>query len=1167
MAINKRKILQSAQKHLQKGALDKALKDYATLLEADPKDANIRLKVGDIHLKQGKTDEAVASYLKVAERFMKDGFDSKAIALYKQVTKIDSKRYDVYVPLSELYQRLGLSSDAMKALQTAADAHYRDGDKNQALDLLRKMATLDPSNTTNRLKVAELLRQEGREAEALAEYDEVVEELDRQGDTEGRLAVLQKILDLDPSRMATFVDLGEALVEQNKWGQAEATAETMIDAFPGETEGYELLAGIYQQSGRESDLPGVYRRLAEVYKERGDEDRARAIMQRFVSTEALGSEENGDPILGADEQFAMDAEIGGDGTLGMAPDEFTDPGFIPDESLRLGESISNLDEEDTASGTESGENSAASLPPLPPLESDTSAEEMLPEPEEEKLPEPEEDAEQLLAEASVYLRYGKHDRAIKSLRAILSEQPSHREALEKLGEALVASDDAANAITAFVRAAEAARDEGDDAGFESLRGRIEELDPAAAANLTPAPEPTPVESEPVPEAAAEGDLDLEEIEIEIDSGVEAETDEEVLVSDDSIEFEIEDDFGVGEVSEADDEAAAEPVQDEEPTLDSEDMECDFGDSDPVFVSDEDEDAEGGIVAPALEEQGDAIPEASLEETLASEALAPSHSAGSATTPQQMIEDLEEADFYFQQGLLEEAEEVYKRVLDAAPYHPQAMLRIGEIEAARGEPEDAAPEADSEAALESIPEVESAEMPPGTPEPEELIAGFEAGDEEPAPVEAEQLESGEGEFGMDLPDPSTLPDLEEVEELDIGIDPPEEHAAEATPATREATGPQAEATLPLVGETAESIDSDGEETDGAGDFDLAAELLGALNGEESGRFAGGAGGTTEEEGFEQVFAAFKQGVQQELGEGDIEAHYDLGIAYKEMGLLEDAIGEFRIALGGPARKLASLHAMGLCALDMDRVSDAIAHLEQALALPEVPTEQQTGLRFDLGRAYQQEGDLARAREAFEAVAAVDPDFGAVGERIAELGRSESSVGVDPLAAEQQEETFESFDDFIDGTGPPTETESYESFDDLMSDDEDDGVGEPEPEAAEPEMEAAPEPEPEAAEFEMAAETEAEELEMELAPESEPEAAELEMELAPEPEPEAAELEMELAPEPETEAAELEMELAPEPETEAAELEMESAPEPEPEAAEIEAEPAPKKPPRRKKISFV
>ena len=57
--------------------------------------------------------------------------------------------------------------------------------------------------------------------------------------------------------------------------------------------------------------------------------------------------------------------------------------------------------------------------------------------------------------------------------------------------------------------------------------------------------------------------------------------------------------------------------------------------------------------------------------------------------------------------------------------------------------------------------------------------------------------------------------------------------------------------------------------------------------------------TEEEGFEQVFHAFKSGVERELGESDHEARYDLGIAYKEMGLLDDAIGEFRIAMQAAA----------------------------------------------------------------------------------------------------------------------------------------------------------------------------------------------------------------------------------------------------------------------------
>ncbi len=117
-----------------------------------------------------------------------------------------------------------------------------------------------------------------------------------------------------------------------------------------------------------------------------------------------------------------------------------------------------------------------------------------------------------MAEASVYLRYGKHDRAIKSLRAILSQEPGHREALEKLGEALVATDDTANAVTAFSRAAEAARAEGDDAGFESLRGRIE----AARSRCRGEPDPgtradAGGERGGVHEAAAEGDQHLEDI--------------------------------------------------------------------------------------------------------------------------------------------------------------------------------------------------------------------------------------------------------------------------------------------------------------------------------------------------------------------------------------------------------------------------------------------------------------------------------------------------------------------------------------------------------------------------------------------------------------------------------------------------------------------------------
>jgi tetratricopeptide (TPR) repeat protein len=101
-------------------------------------------------------------------------------------------------------------------------------------------------------------------------------------------------------------------------------------------------------------------------------------------------------------------------------------------------------------------------------------------------------------------------------------------------------------------------------------------------------------------------------------------------------------------------------------------------------------------------------------------------------------------------------------------------------------------------------------------------------------------------------------------------------------------------------------------------------------------------------------------------------------------------------------------LGLCALDLGRPGDAVAHLEQALALPGVPLEQQAGLRLDLGRAFEAQGDLSRARHAFEAVLAFDPDHQDVRERLAALDEpSGAGAQVDEAAVE----TFESFDDLI------------------------------------------------------------------------------------------------------------------------------------------------------------
>ncbi len=868
MAINKRKILESAQKHLQRGALDKALEDYRTLLKADAHDSNVLLKVGDLCLKQGKRDEAINSYLRVAQQFTREGFDAKAVALYKQISRLDPKRQDVCVPLSELYARMGLVSDAIAALQGAADAAYRAGDKDAALELLRRMASLDPANTQNRLKVAELLAQEGRRPEALIEYEAVAEELARRGEDEERIRVLERLLAADPERVTALLEVARAKLAAKQFADARKLAERLIEAQSDDLEGREILAHALLGEGQEERANATFRELAELFRLRGDEGRARDLMQRFGGREALA---------GDDSDARLDSNPP---VLELEQDAPVDDFLLDDEPA-------------PPAATPRRVAVPARAPEPPPAVVSPPPARLIPAPVAAPVADAEPiDPDQLMAEATVYLRYGKNERAVAALRSILAQEPGHRGALEGLGEALAALGETAHAVTAWQRAAEAARADADGEALARIRERLALVDEAAAAALAPvAVEPT--------------------------------------------EFEIDLDLG----------GSLEAIED--PTLA----------------------ADSGLESFTLDLDGiDFEPQAAPPAAEPLTALALQADEPTATTPARVAEDLEEAEFYFEQGLHDEARALYERILAAAPNHPQAMLRLGEIAARSGTP----PPASAAAPARSV------EPRLVLPEPRRPAAVL--------PVSAP------------APEPEAVP---------VRV--------------------QADVTSPAFAASRE-IES--------GDFDLAAELSDAIGSDEPSvcTLAG-----TEEEGFEEVFNAFKTGVERELGEGDHEARYDLGIAYKEMGLLEDAIAAFQIAMLAPARQLASLHMLGLCALDLGRATDAVAHLEQALSLSELPTDQRMPLRYDAGRAYAALGDVARARAAFEEVRATDPSFGDIERELAAL----SAAPTEPSREEPEAdgEAYESFDDLLAEPAAPAAAPRYESFDDLFADDADDADDRP------------------------------------------------------------------------------------------------------------------------------
>ena len=144
------------------------------------------------------------------------------------------------------------------------------------------------------------------------------------------------------------------------------------------------------------------------------------------------------------------------------------------------------------------------------------------------------------------------------------------------------------------------------------------------------------------------------------------------------------------------------------------------------------------------------------------------------------------------------------------------------------------------------------------------------------------------------------------------------------------------------------------------------------------------------GFDEVFDEFRA----ELGEmgaedEDLETHYNLGIAFREMGLLEEAISEFQKVAKASDRGRAFRYTMQCCTLlglaFMEKGQPAIAAIwyERALQTPGNDPESTLALRYDLGVAQESAGEPEAALKSFSQVYAMNIDYRGVAERIAAL----------------------------------------------------------------------------------------------------------------------------------------------------------------------------------------
>src|SRR5678810_519121 len=281
VAFNKEKVMDAARKFVDKGQIDKAVKEYLRIVHEDPKDVRVWLKIGDLYAKKGAKQDAIETYLNVARFYSDQGFFLKAVAVYKQILKLDPRLVDVILKLAELYRQLGLMSDAMQHFESVAAHFHREGNTKEALATVKKLVDLDPENIATRIKLAELYSKEGLIDGAASEF-QIACELLRQGRQDDFLKVAERLLWHKPQNQPLNRELAGLYLRRNDPRRALQKLQACFKADPRDVETLGLLAQAFQALDQKAKTASVLKELARIHVENKHKELAGEVFRKIL---------------------------------------------------------------------------------------------------------------------------------------------------------------------------------------------------------------------------------------------------------------------------------------------------------------------------------------------------------------------------------------------------------------------------------------------------------------------------------------------------------------------------------------------------------------------------------------------------------------------------------------------------------------------------------------------------------------------------------------------------------------------------------------------------------------------------------------------------------------------------------------------------------------------
>lgn len=917
MSVDRSKVLSAAQKHLAKGNYDRAIAEYRRLVDEDPADVRTWLKIGDLQTRKGAHKEASDTYHRVAEHYAEQGFFLKAVAVYKQILKLQPARLDISLRLAEMYEQLQLVSDALQTYEQAAAAYARQGDAENMLAILDRMAKLDPDNIPVRIKYAEALSKAKEVERAASEFEAGARLLEEQGRIDDYLKVAERLLYHRPGDVALSKKLARTYLSRNDAKRALSKLQACFKKDPRDIATLELLAQAFHLLGQSPKTISVYKEMVRILAEKNeDEERAR-ILKKILELDPNDAEarqalakfaQPAPPPRKPVDSVPAGALVGARADLDDDEPEL-EIGVVDDDEPELEIGVVDEDDEDLMFVDEDA--SDVDLVHSVPPPGDETGE--VPLARSSVPPEVAREAQiaRLLTECEVFERYGLQEKVVKQLLQVIEIAPEHIEARERLKEALLKLGR-------------------NDAAAEQLRALADLLgDQPQIANMY-----RRQADELADEAAAEPEILIDEtpLVVDIDEPVEElESLPPEPVVDEGAPTGTLDTTSVAPAPEGLMDAARDSIEELDP---DELMELD---DDMLMPLSEPPPADA---QPAPQPEPEAVFTSPVEEP-------PSVRAG--VIPQEPAFHPPEAQSAFDRAISTVPEEPPVADAPLAPMSPQEFeaapvdLNEGHVEAAK----------------------ERISMPPGeieeTLDEVEFFIAQGLWDAASATLE-DALESHPNH-------PLLLDKLQEVQETRASLSAP-----------------------------VESVTA--EEDDDA--FALAEKLAGELGPMDDATSEG-----SDVIDVESVFEQFKKGVEEQVGLEDTDTHFDLGIAYKEMGLVDDAIKEFQLAMANPQRECLCHTMIGLCRVEQGNYADAITQFKKGLYAEHKTEREELGLYFELGSAYEMLQDPQEALYYYQKVQKRDPDFRGVEERIQRLTRPSQAPPEDhePLVLDEVDQAFD------------------------------------------------------------------------------------------------------------------------------------------------------------------